>query len=85
MNELANVSKVFNFFEGEGFRRVFVRISFKIWKPCAFVITIPDHSTAWTNLYPDQSWQPDIAWPTHTDRSATEQRSSVVSTFITDR
>lgn len=32
MNELANVSKAFNFFEGEGFRRVFVRISFKILK-----------------------------------------------------
>lgn len=30
MNEPANVSKVFNFFEGEGFRRVFVRISFMI-------------------------------------------------------
>lgn len=29
MNELANVSKVLNVFEGEGFRRVFVRTSFK--------------------------------------------------------
>lgn len=30
MNELANVSKVFHFLESESFRRVFVRISFKI-------------------------------------------------------
>lgn len=36
MNELANFSKVFNFFESEGFRRVFVRISFKDLKTMCF-------------------------------------------------
>lgn len=69
MNELANVSKVFNFFEGEGFRRVFVRISFKfenrVLLLLQYLITqLPERTYIQTNpdnqTYLDQLIQIDL-------------------------